>query len=166
MSGRLYRVARRIGLQYNKENAHAPAFHSQGLHLMRSTFFFVKGMFVQPFIQISFIKPPCFNARKVFFHGKPPLEIEKVYSLGEAGLFDMFFFLDDLGVLKLFNDLDPKRTELSTNIQSLAVVLIYVMRILVGLALAGPRSRVSALVGNSGNKALFHFFSFRKNITP
>ncbi len=62
-------------------------------------------------------------------------DIEEVYGLGEAGLFDEFFyFIEELGVLKLFNSLDPKRTELPTNIQFPAVILIYVMRIVAGLA--------------------------------
>ena len=60
-------------------------------------------------------------------------DIEEVYGLGKAGLFDEFFFLDELGILKLFSNLDPKRTELPTNIQFPAVILIYVMRIVAGL---------------------------------
>ncbi|QCQ22373.1 hypothetical protein [Desulfoglaeba alkanexedens] len=37
-------------------------------------------------------------------------EISEVYGLGEAGLFDEFFyFLEKLGIMKLFMGLDPNR---------------------------------------------------------
>ena len=62
-------------------------------------------------------------------------DISEVYGLGEAGLFDEFFyFLDQFGIMDLFLGLDPQHTQRSSNITFPAVILIYVMRIVAGLA--------------------------------
>ena len=62
-------------------------------------------------------------------------DISEVYGLGEAGLFDEFFcFLEELGIMKLFMGLDPDRTRRSSNVKFSAVILIYLMRIVAGLA--------------------------------
>jgi hypothetical protein len=62
-------------------------------------------------------------------------EISEVYGLGEAGLFDEFFyFLEELGIMNLFMGLDPDRTERTSNVKFPAVILIYLMRIVAGLA--------------------------------
>ena len=62
-------------------------------------------------------------------------DISEVYGLGEAGLFDEFFyFLDQFGIMDLFSTLDPHHTQRSSNITFPAVILIYVMRIVAGLA--------------------------------
>jgi len=62
-------------------------------------------------------------------------DISEVYGLGEAGLFDEFFcFLEELGIMNLFMGLDPGRTERSSNVKFPAVILIYLMRIVAGLA--------------------------------
>src|SRR4030065_2213020 len=63
-------------------------------------------------------------------------DISEVYGLGEAGLFDEFFyFLDQFGIMDLFLDLDPHHTQRTSNITFPAVILIYVMRVVAGLAL-------------------------------
>jgi hypothetical protein len=62
-------------------------------------------------------------------------EISEVYGLGEAGLFDEFFyFLEELEVMNLLMKLDPDRTERTSNVKFPAVILIYLMRIVAGLA--------------------------------
>lgn len=62
-------------------------------------------------------------------------DISEVYGLGEAGLFDEFFyFLDQFGIMDLFLDLDPRHIQRSSNVTFPAVILIYVMRIVAGLA--------------------------------
>ncbi len=62
-------------------------------------------------------------------------DIEEVYGLGEAGLFDEFFyFLAELKISDLFGWLDPNHTERSSNVKFPAVMLIYVMRIVAGLS--------------------------------
>ena len=62
-------------------------------------------------------------------------DISEVYGLGEAGLFDEFFyFLDQFGIIDLFNKLDPKITTRESNVKFPAVILIYLMRIVAGLA--------------------------------
>ena len=62
-------------------------------------------------------------------------DIQEVYGLGEASLFDEFFyFLDEIGVGKLFSILDPKRRKRDSNINFYTVLLIYMMRIVSGLA--------------------------------
>ena len=61
-------------------------------------------------------------------------EISEVYGLGEAGLFDEFFyFLEELGIMELFKGLDPGGNERSSNVKFPAVILIYLMRIVAGL---------------------------------
>jgi hypothetical protein len=62
-------------------------------------------------------------------------EISEVYGLGEAGLFDEFFyFLEELGIMNLFMVLDPGKTQRTSNVKFAAVILIYLMRIVAGLA--------------------------------
>jgi len=62
-------------------------------------------------------------------------DISEVYGLGEAGLFDEFFyFLEQFGIMDLFMKLDPKITKRESNVKFPAVVLIYLMRIVAGLA--------------------------------
>jgi hypothetical protein len=62
-------------------------------------------------------------------------EISEVYGLGEAGLFDEFFyFLEELGIMRLFTDLDPHRTKRASNVSFSTVILVYLMRIVAGLA--------------------------------
>lgn len=62
-------------------------------------------------------------------------DIPEVYGLGEAGLFDEFFcFLEEFGITKLFGKLDPKsQKRQSPSVTFLAVILIYVMRVVAGL---------------------------------
>lgn len=62
-------------------------------------------------------------------------DISEVYGLGEAGLFDEFFyFLDQFGFMDLFNKLDPNIAERESNVKFPAVILIYLMRIVAGVA--------------------------------
>jgi len=62
-------------------------------------------------------------------------DISEVYGLGEAGLFDEFFyFLDTFGIMPLFLKLDPKTQQRRSNVQFPAVILIYLMRVVAGLA--------------------------------
>jgi Transposase DDE domain len=62
-------------------------------------------------------------------------DISEVYGLGEAGLFDEFFyFLDQFGIMDLLMGLDPQHTKRTSNVNFPAVILIYVMRIVAGLA--------------------------------
>lgn len=62
-------------------------------------------------------------------------EISEVYGLGEAGLFDeYFYFLEELGVMDLFMGLDPQNGQRTSNVKFPAVILIYLMRIVAGLA--------------------------------
>lgn len=59
--------------------------------------------------------------------------IEEVYGLAEAGLFDEFFyFLAKIGVTPLLESLSPK-TKRNSNVKFPAVILIYLMRIVSGL---------------------------------
>jgi hypothetical protein len=61
-------------------------------------------------------------------------DIQEVYGLGEAGLFDEFFcFMDDHGVSDLFGTLEPKKERMS-NVSFSAALLIYFMRITAGLS--------------------------------
>ena len=63
-------------------------------------------------------------------------DISEVYGLGQAGLFDEFFyFLDQFGIMVLLTRLDPKITRRERNVKFPAVVLIYLMRIVAGLSL-------------------------------
>ncbi|MBW1729002.1 MAG: hypothetical protein JRJ62_15850, partial [Deltaproteobacteria bacterium] len=53
-------------------------------------------------------------------------DISEVYGLGEAGLFDEFFyFLDQFGIMELLTRLDPKITRRESNVKFPAVILIY-----------------------------------------
>jgi hypothetical protein len=62
-------------------------------------------------------------------------DISEVYGLGEAGLFDEFFyFLDQFGIMELLTRLDPKITRRESNAKFPAVILIYLMRIVAGVA--------------------------------
>lgn len=61
-------------------------------------------------------------------------DISEIYGLGEAGLFDEFFyFMDEQGVSDLFGALEPAR-ERDSNVSFHAVLLIYFMRITAGLS--------------------------------
>lgn len=62
-------------------------------------------------------------------------DISEVYGLGEAGLFDEFFyFLQQFRIMDLFMKLDPQITQRESNVKFPAVILIYLMRIVAGLA--------------------------------
>jgi hypothetical protein len=62
-------------------------------------------------------------------------DLEEVYGLGDAALFDEFFcFLDELDISDLFANLKPKSGNRSSNVSFHAVVLIYLMRIVCGLS--------------------------------
>jgi hypothetical protein len=61
-------------------------------------------------------------------------DIPEVYGLGEAGLFDEFFyFLETFGFDKLFNQLDPKNKKRKSKVPFIGVIYIYLMRIIAGL---------------------------------
>lgn len=61
-------------------------------------------------------------------------DVSEVYGLGEAGLFDEFFyFLDEHGIQDMFKVLDPGK-ERDSNVSFHAVLLIYLMRITAGLS--------------------------------
>jgi hypothetical protein len=61
-------------------------------------------------------------------------DISEVYGLGEAGLFDEFFyFLDHFGFKSLFMSLDPMNRERCSNVNFPAVIFIYLMRVVAGL---------------------------------
>ena len=61
-------------------------------------------------------------------------DIPEVYGLGEAGLFDEFFyFLDHFGIQELFMGVDPKSQKRESSVPFLAVILIYTIRIVAGL---------------------------------
>jgi hypothetical protein len=47
---------------------------------------------------------------------------------------EFFYFLDEFGIMDLFLGLDPQHTQRSSNVTFPAVILIYVMRIVAGLA--------------------------------
>lgn len=60
-------------------------------------------------------------------------DVEEVYGLGEAGLFDEFFcFLSHFGIQDLLMKLKPKIKQRESNIKFPAAVLIYLMRIVAG----------------------------------
>jgi hypothetical protein len=62
-------------------------------------------------------------------------DIPEVYGLGEAGLFDEFFyFLEQFGFKELFSGLDPKSKKRESSVSFTAVIYIYLMRIVAGLA--------------------------------
>lgn len=61
-------------------------------------------------------------------------DIPEVYGLGEAGLFDEFFyFLEHFGFKDLFMGLDPKSKERESSVPFIAIIYIYLMRIVAGL---------------------------------
>jgi len=61
-------------------------------------------------------------------------DIQEVYGLGEAGLFDEFFcFLDEFGFKDLFLGLDPDSKKRKSKVPFMAVIFIYLMRIVAGL---------------------------------
>lgn len=61
-------------------------------------------------------------------------DIHEVYGLGEAGLFDEFFyFLDHFGFKNLFLGLDPKSQKRKSPVSFHAIIYIYLMRIVAGL---------------------------------
>jgi len=62
-------------------------------------------------------------------------EIHEVYGLGDAGLFDEFFcFLRELGIMKVLEQLAPRRhRKRQSPIPFSAVLLIYLMRMVAGL---------------------------------
>jgi len=62
-------------------------------------------------------------------------DIAEVYGLGEAGLFDEFFyFLDSLKISPMLEQLDPQLKQRSSNVTFHAVLLIYMMRIVSGIS--------------------------------
>ncbi len=62
-------------------------------------------------------------------------DIPEVYGLGEAGLFDEFFcFLEQFGFKELFARLDPKSKKRESTVSFTAIIYIYLMRIVAGLA--------------------------------
>ena len=58
-------------------------------------------------------------------------EVDEIYGLGDAGLFDEFFhFLRELGIMKILEQLAPKRhRKRQSPVPFSAVMLIYLMRI-------------------------------------
>jgi len=61
-------------------------------------------------------------------------DIPEVYGLGEAGLFDEFFyFLDHFGFKDLFMGLDPKSKKRASPVSFTTIIYIYLMRIVAGL---------------------------------
>ncbi len=62
-------------------------------------------------------------------------EVEEIYGLGDAGLFDNFFyFLRELGIMKVLEQLAPRRhRKRQSPIPFSAIMLIYLMRIVAGL---------------------------------
>lgn len=61
-------------------------------------------------------------------------DISEVYGLGEAGLFDEFFyFLEELGIMNQLNRLAPKNKKRNSPIPFLPILLVYMMRIVAGL---------------------------------
>ena len=61
-------------------------------------------------------------------------DIPEVYGLGEAGLFDEFFyFLDLFGFTSLFNTLEPKTKKRNSPVPFMRIIFIYMMRIVAGL---------------------------------
>jgi len=62
-------------------------------------------------------------------------DIPEVYGLGEAGLFDEFFyFLDQFGFTTLFNKLEPKSKKRNSPVPFMRITYIYMMRIVAGLS--------------------------------
>jgi hypothetical protein len=62
-------------------------------------------------------------------------DISEIYGLGEATVVDEFFcFLDELEITELFPALDPHRTQRASNVNFHATLLIYILRVVAGLA--------------------------------
>jgi hypothetical protein len=62
-------------------------------------------------------------------------EVSEIYHLSDAGLFEeFFFFLEELKFMPFFLGLDPKLATRPTTINFPSVILIYLMRIVAGLA--------------------------------
>jgi hypothetical protein len=62
-------------------------------------------------------------------------DIEEIYGLGEAGLFDEFFgFLDEFKITNIFKMLEPKERIRNSNVNFHTVVLIYKQRIVSGVS--------------------------------
>lgn len=61
-------------------------------------------------------------------------DIPEVYGLGEAGLFDEFFyFLDRFGFTTLFTKLEPKTKTRTSPVPFMRIIFVYMMRIVAGL---------------------------------
>ena len=61
-------------------------------------------------------------------------DIPEVYGLGEAGLFDEFFyFLESFGFTTLFMGLKPKFKKRNSQVPFISIIYIYLMRIVAGL---------------------------------
>ena len=62
-------------------------------------------------------------------------EVDEIYGLGDAGLFDEFFhFLRELGIMKILEQLVPRRhRKRQSPVPFSAIMLIYLMRIVAGL---------------------------------
>ena len=61
-------------------------------------------------------------------------DISEIYPLGDATLVDEFlFFLERMGVTALLPALDPRRTQRATNVSFLSALLIYLLRVMLGL---------------------------------
>lgn len=61
-------------------------------------------------------------------------DIPEVYGLGEAALFDEFFyFLDHFGFKDLFAGLDPKTKKRESPVAFTAIIYMYLMRVVAGL---------------------------------
>lgn len=61
-------------------------------------------------------------------------DISEIYPLGDATLVDEYlFFLEKIGVTALLAALDPHRTQRSTNVSFLSALLIYLLRVMLGL---------------------------------
>lgn len=62
-------------------------------------------------------------------------EVSEIYHLSDAGFFDEFFyFLEKMGIMTSLFGLDPKVSRRPTTVRFPAVILIYLMRIVSGLA--------------------------------
>lgn len=62
-------------------------------------------------------------------------DVPEVYHLSDAGFFDEFFyFLEEMGVMTRLLELDPQLSSRPTTIRFPALILIYLMRIVAGLA--------------------------------
>jgi len=61
-------------------------------------------------------------------------DIPEVYGLGEAGLFDEFFyFLESFGFHDLLEGLNPKSKKRESPVPFMAIIYIYLMRVVAGL---------------------------------